>query len=102
MSKSDPGHMMMGGASGAQDATPEIQAICDEVKAEVEKQAGVKYRTFQAVSYRSQVVAGTNYFIKVDVGGEKYVHLTVFKGLPHNPGLKVSAVQLNKGKEDPL
>ncbi|XP_019647794.1 PREDICTED: cystatin-B-like [Branchiostoma belcheri] len=91
-----------GGAKEPEAATEEIQAICDEVKAEVEEQAGVKYETFRATTFSSQVVAGTNYFIKVDVGGEKFVHLRVFKGLPHAPGLKVSAVQLDKGKEDPI
>lgn len=35
------------------------------------------------VSYKSQVVAGTNYFAKVDIGDGKFVHLRVFKPLPH-------------------
>ena len=41
--------------------------------------------------------------LQVDVGGEKFVHLKVFKALPHaGSGLKVSGLQQDKGKEDPI
>ena len=42
-----------------------------QVKDEAEKKAGQKFDMFQATLYRSQVVAGTNYFIKViKIGSE--------------------------------
>ena len=36
-----------------------------KVKAAVEKKVGKKLETYLAVSYKTQVVAGTNYFVKV-------------------------------------
>ncbi|XP_078619933.1 cystatin-B-like [Branchiostoma floridae x Branchiostoma japonicum] len=94
---------LCGGANEPEAATEEVQAICDQVKGEVEQQAGVTFDIFRATTFSSQVVAGTNYFIKVDVGGEKFVHLKVFKALPHaGSGLKVTGLQQDKGKEDPI
>ena len=36
-----------------------------KVKAAVEKKVGKKLETYSPVSYKTQVVAGTNYFVKV-------------------------------------
>lgn len=37
------------------------------MKAQLEERENKKFTTFKAVEFRSQVVAGTNYFIKVSV-----------------------------------
>lgn len=48
-------------------------------------------------------MAGTNFFIKVDVGEEKCVHLRVFEPLPHeNKPLTLSSYQTDKEKHDEL
>ena len=57
--------MMPGGLSRARSATPEIQEIADKVKSLLEEKTNEKYEVFKAVEYKSQVVAGQNYFIKV-------------------------------------
>ncbi|KAL2094422.1 hypothetical protein ACEWY4_009141 [Coilia grayii] len=95
--------MMCGGTGPVNEATPEIQAICDEVKPHVEEKTGKKYDVFTAKQYTSQVVAGTNFFIKVHVGGEDHVHIRVFQSLPH-AGLKkeVHSVQTDKSHHDPI
>ncbi|CAK8674795.1 unnamed protein product [Clavelina lepadiformis] len=53
-----------GGLGGEKPATSDIQQLCDMVKADVEMKIG-KNDEFVAVTYRSQVVAGTMFFIKV-------------------------------------
>ncbi|KAI3355274.1 hypothetical protein L3Q82_018131 [Scortum barcoo] len=95
--------MMCGGTGPPADADETIQSICDGVRADVEEQAGRKYDVFKAVSYATQTVAGTNYFIKVHVGGEEHVHLCVFKALPcHGAEIKLSKIQQSKTHQDPI
>ncbi|XP_077480902.1 cystatin-B-like [Stigmatopora argus] len=78
--------MMCGGLADAENASEEIQKICDIVKCQVEKKSGKTYNVFIAKSCKKQVVAGTNYFIKVHLGGDDHIHLRIFQGLPHAGG----------------
>ena len=74
--------MLCGGFGNARDADDEVKALALEMKPKVEQALGATYGTFEAVKYTSQVVAGTNYKIKVKVGDEQYVHIEVFVPLP--------------------
>lgn len=95
--------MLCGGPSDVKEADKEVQHICDSVKTQVEAKTGKKYQTFEAKSYKTQVVAGTNYFVKVHVGGEDHIHIRVFKGLPHTGGeLQVHGFQESKAHHDPI
>ena len=64
------------------DADDEVKALALEMKPKVEKALGTTFGTFEAVKYVSQLVAGTNYKIKVKVGDKKYVHIEVYVPLP--------------------
>ncbi|XP_066472205.1 cystatin-B-like [Tiliqua scincoides] len=95
--------MLVGGTSEAKPATPDIQELADLVKPQIEQKENKSYPTFKAVEYKTQVVAGTNYFIKVDVGQGEYMHLRVLQPLPHlkeQPSL--SDYQTGKKESDPL
>ncbi|VCW70425.1 unnamed protein product [Gulo gulo] len=95
--------MMCGAPTASQPATAETQAIADQVKAQLEERENKTYATFKAVAFRSQVVAGRNYFIKVQVDDDEFVHLRVFQSLPHeNKPLALSSYQTNKAKHDEL
>ncbi|EGV92675.1 cystatin-A [Cricetulus griseus] len=95
--------MIPGGLTEARPATPEVQEIADQVRAQLEEKTNEKYEKFEAVEYKTQVVAGVNYFIKMDVGNGKYIHLKIFKGLPgQNEGVELSGYQTNKTKDDEL
>ncbi|ELK29664.1 Cystatin-B [Myotis davidii] len=94
---------LIGGPSETRPATAEIQAIADKVKSQLEEKENKKYPTFEATEYKSQVVAGINYFIKVQVEDDDFVHIRVFESLPHeNKALALHNYQTNKTKQDEL
>ncbi|XP_025749086.1 cystatin-B-like [Callorhinus ursinus] len=95
--------MMCGAPTASQPATAETQAIADQVKPQLEERENKKYATFKAVEFRSQVVAGMNYFIEVQVDDDEFVHLRVFRSLPHeNKPVALSSYQTNKARHDEL
>ncbi|XP_077416877.1 cystatin-B-like [Vanacampus margaritifer] len=89
--------MCCGGLADVRIADAEIQKICDQVKAEAEQKTGKTYVVFTAKNYKSQVVSGTNYFIKVLVGGDDHVHIRVHQGLPHT-GSKLKLADIKESK----
>ncbi|KAF3703611.1 Cystatin-B [Channa argus] len=94
---------LCGGTSAAKDADETIQKICDSVKSHAEEKAGKTFDVFTAKSYTSQVVAGTNYFIKVHVGGDEHVHLRVYEKLScHGGGLELTNIQQSKSSQDAI
>ncbi|KFP70579.1 PREDICTED: cystatin-A [Acanthisitta chloris] len=95
--------MMTGGLSDAEAATPEVQQIVSQVKPQFESKENKNCAMFKAIEYKTQLVAGVNYFIKVQVSDTDYVHLKVFQSLPHeNQGPSLVAFQTGKTRDDPL
>ncbi|KAJ8266965.1 hypothetical protein GJAV_G00136690 [Gymnothorax javanicus] len=94
---------MCGGLGAPQAATADIQKLCDQLKPEAEEKAEKKFNLFTAVSYKTQVVAGTNYFIKVLVGENECLHIRVFCPLPHaNAPPSLSGQEEGKRPEDDI
>ncbi|XP_037104283.1 cystatin-B-like [Syngnathus acus] len=95
--------MLCGGLAEAVNADEEIQKICDKVKSDAEEKTGKTFDVFIAKSYKSQVVAGTNYFIKVHVGGDDHVHMRVFKSLPYaGSTIELANIQASKTDADTI
>lgn len=92
---------LCGGYGGIKDADDGVQQLVDAVR---EEAAGGRDATpWKAVKYTSQVVAGTNYRIKVQCGEDVYCHLAVFVPLPYTQqGPKLTAVDWDKTLEDAL
>ncbi|XP_003469356.2 cystatin-A [Cavia porcellus] len=95
---------IVGGLSKAKPATPEIQEIADKIKPQLEEKTNESYQEFTAIEYKTQVVAGTNYFIKIRVDNDGYVHVRVFEPLPgrNEDALQLSGYQTGKSKDDEL
>ncbi|XP_075054361.1 cystatin-B-like [Mixophyes fleayi] len=94
---------MVGGLGDVQPADSEVQSICDQMKKQVEEKTGRSFSIFNAVEYKTQTVAGTNYFIKVFVGSEQYIHLCVYQPLPSaDQEMSLTDVQLDKTKDDEI
>ncbi|KAL9641443.1 hypothetical protein ABK040_013369 [Willaertia magna] len=91
--------MMAGGLHNAQPADQEVQNVVDAVKGEVESKLNKKLNKFQAISYRSQVVAGMNYFVKVEIDDD-IVHLRIYN---HFSGkTELHGVQQGKTRDEPI
>ncbi|NXP81342.1 CYTB protein, partial [Ramphastos sulfuratus] len=74
-----------------------------QVKPQFESRVNSVFDIFKAIAYRTQVVAGTNYFIKVQDSDTDYVHLRAFQSLPHeNQGPSLVSFQTGKTRDDPL
>ncbi|XP_065680692.1 cystatin-A-like [Hydra vulgaris] len=69
---------MPGGTTAMKDATDEVQHIIEKVKDQVLGKVNDALENYKAISFKTQVVAGVNYFIKVDIGNEIYS----FKSVP--------------------
>ena len=76
--------MMCGGFGNSRPADDTAKALALEMKPKVERTLGTTYTQFEAVQFTTQVVAGTNYKIKVKVGDGKYVHIKVHVPLPNS------------------
>ncbi|NXC46905.1 CYTB protein, partial [Penelope pileata] len=74
-----------------------------QVKPQFESRVNKTCNIFKAIAFRTQVVAGTNYFIKVQESDTGYVHLRVFESLPYeNQGPSLVSFQTGKTRDDPL
>ncbi|XP_053715463.1 cystatin-B-like [Synchiropus splendidus] len=94
--------MMHGGAEDATPATEKIQNMCDSLKEHAESKTGTNFAEFTAKSFRSQVVAGTNYFVKVRVGEDQYAHLRIHEPPLSQGEVKLGDVQYPKKEEDAI
>jgi len=91
---------LCGGTGEARPADADVQDVCDLVKGELEGRLNRKLDTFKAVLVATQVVAGVNYFVKIHLGDDEYLHARIYKHFSEGP--KLHGVQHPKTKDDPL
>lgn len=89
-----------GGTGKVQEVTAEVTELAQMVQAEVKQKSGRQFSEYTPTEFRSQLVAGVNYFIKVKVSDDECVHLRVYRDLKGDVSL--SNFLLNKSPQDPL
>ncbi|XP_069768324.1 stefin-C-like [Narcine bancroftii] len=73
---------IVGGFGAPMEATSEIQELADQVKNRVQVVTGKNMEHYQVMQFRSQIVSGTIYLIKVLIGPkDECVHIKVFVSL---------------------
>jgi len=94
---------MCGGASEAEKADSDTIVVCNEVRDELEGKVGSKFSEYTPLLVRKQVVAGTNFFVKIHVGNGDHVHVRIFRSLPHaGSKSEVHSHQAGKTADDSL
>ncbi|NXL04592.1 CYTX protein, partial [Mesembrinibis cayennensis] len=74
-----------------------------QVKPQFESRENRMCSDFTAIRYKTQVVAGINYFIKVQISNEAYIHIKVFESLPQeNQPPSLVGYQTGKTRDDPI
>eukprot|EP00439_Symbiodinium_sp_Y106_P064024 s232_g10.t1 len=70
-----------------------------ECKAQKRGYSGADFEKWKAVSFKTQVVAGRTYIVKVQVGSDSFVHLRIFEPLPHTK-VKPEVVAMELGHSE--
>ncbi|KAF4709440.1 Methyltransferase-like protein 17, mitochondrial, partial [Perkinsus olseni] len=72
---------MCGGLGEAMAVNDTVRSLCNKVRPAIEQSntSNAALSEFEPISYRSQVVAGTNYFVKIKVGPDAYAHARIFQ-----------------------
>mmetsp|Transcript_23339 Transcript_23339/g.65094 ORF Transcript_23339/g.65094 Transcript_23339/m.65094 type:complete len:202 (-) Transcript_23339:171-776(-) len=89
-----------GGLGDARPADELAQEVLSYVKDQVEAQYGAAISSLSAVSYKTQVVAGVNFFIKASIDSMEFVHLRIHRGLDSRCTL--NALERGKSERDPV
>lgn len=95
--------MMVGGFSQDREPDDEVRNLAQEIKPHAEQHVNRTFNNWEVVKFRSQVVAGTNFNLKISVGDGEYVHVRVFRSLPYaGSTLEVKDVRAGQSLETPL
>jgi|JI10StandDraft_1071094.scaffolds.fasta_scaffold1982087_1 cystatin-A/B len=76
-------------------ADQEIQDLCDLVKKDLETKTNKQFKTFKAICYKTQVVSGTNYSVKIDVGNNNYIHVVIYQHWSQDKGGEITSFEEN-------
>jgi len=95
--------MNCGGFTPINESNEKVQLVLDSIKTTFETETGTTYDIFSVHSYKTQVVSGTNYLIKVHLGSDTYAHLKIYQSLPYKNKIPViSSYKLNQNKDDDI
>lgn len=89
-----------GGWTDAQAANAEIQELINQVNEAVQEQENFPLAPYDAISFISQIVAGTNYIVKVQVNTDELIHIRIFQPLPGNGQPELENIQNGHTADD--
>ena len=96
-------NMLQGGFSAPREPTKKETDMVAYVRWQVKERTNKQYEFYTPVLLTSQEGAGTNYNVKVQVGEDEFIHVKIFRPLPHiNSPISVTAVETGKAFADPL
>ncbi|UXI19794.1 hypothetical protein NH340_JMT05738 [Sarcoptes scabiei] len=81
-----------------------LKQIISKLRPKIETKLGRTLELLEPIRYRSQIVAGTNYFVKCHLGQNECIHLLVYEPLPCYGGEpELIGISPNKHSiEDPI
>jgi hypothetical protein len=80
--------MKTGGLSEKKDCDEIIQEIMAPYKNKLETILNTSFKKFDVLYYKTQVVAGIIYYVKVEVDHDKCIHFKIFADLQGNSKMK--------------
>ncbi|CAF0807719.1 unnamed protein product [Brachionus calyciflorus] len=90
--------IVCGGLNETHPANDYIQDLLNNLEHEIRTSSDRDFEFLKAIEFRSQVVAGRNFFIKANVGKE-HIHVKIFVPLPIN-GDKPLLTDIKFGKTE--
>lgn len=84
------------------DDDDKITELVAEIKGKVEEKLNKKFDVFKAIKYRHQLVSGENFFVKVHIGNEEYLHVRFYDDWEKPRNLELFKVEEGKTLEDPI
>lgn len=80
-------------------ASEVVNSVKDDIVARLPAEE-VGTGIFEPISYKTQVVAGTNYFVKIKTAADRYIHARIYRHFSGSTSL--SDVQTGKTLEDEI
>nr|CAH8860489.1 unnamed protein product [Trichobilharzia regenti] len=95
---------MCGGVGAAREpSAEEKEKLGKLLDKHLETHLGRKPQKYDILQISSQVVAGTNHFVKVKVDDSEYIHAKIFEPLPcHGTEMKLHSILKDKKEHDAL
>jgi len=88
--------VLPGGVGAANPVDEETAKFVQSVRNKVEAKAGQSFDLFKPISFRKQVVRGLNFFVKIQITGQTYIHVTIWR----QPGGEVEVTSVKPAQKD--
>jgi len=84
---------MCGGFGDSKEIDEDTTTLCNGLRDAIQTKLSTTFTVWKPETFQTQVVAGVNYLIKIQVDGGKSISVKIFKPLPHtgSPATLISA-----------